>query len=72
VVDHVIGRAKTLPLASRAVATKAVCWPTNSDVLAGASVTDATGVALIVTVALPLTPSTVAVIVAAPVVIAVT
>jgi hypothetical protein len=40
--------------------------------LAGDNVTEATGVKLIVTVALPLTPSTVAVIVAAPGINAVT
>src|SRR5437867_3883402 len=61
-----------LPLASFAVAVSSTVWPTCSDAVAGLTVTDATGTVLTVIVALPLCPSLVAVIVAAPAVTPVT
>jgi hypothetical protein len=55
-----------LPLASRGVAPSCTVWPTVRLAVAGLTVTEATGTTLTVTVALPLFPSLVAVIVAVP------
>src|SRR6184192_1683038 len=61
-----------LPLASFGVAVSCTVWPTCTDAVLGLTVTDATGTVLTVTVAVPLCPSLVAVIVAAPAVTPVT
>src|SRR5436309_1374696 len=61
-----------LPLASFGVAVSCTVWPTGTDAVLGLTVTDATGTVLTVTVAVPLCPSLVAVIVAAPAVTPVT
>src|SRR6184192_478089 len=61
-----------LPLASFGVAVSCTVWPTCTDAVLGLTVTDATGTVLTVTVAGPLCPSLVAVIVAAPAVTPVT
>src|SRR5213080_2901393 len=61
-----------LPLASFCVAVSCTVWPTCTDAVLGLTVTDATGTVLTVTVAVPLCPSLVAVIVAAPAVTPVT
>src|SRR5947199_1990947 len=61
-----------LPLASFGVAVSCTVWPTCADAVAGLTVTDATGTVLTVIVAVPLCPSLVAVIVAAPAVTPVT
>src|SRR6266702_2816067 len=55
-----------LPLASFGVAANCTVWPTCTAVVAGFTVTDATGTVLTVMVAPPLCPSDVAVIVADP------
>src|SRR5438552_14655130 len=55
-----------LPLASFGVAVSCTVWPTGTDAVLGLTVTDATGTVLTVIVAVPLCPSLVAVIVAAP------
>src|SRR5437867_486115 len=55
-----------LPLASFEVAVSCTVWPTCADAVPGLTVTDATGTVLTVIVAVPLCPSLVAVIVAAP------
>src|SRR5438874_5600138 len=61
-----------LPLASFGVAVSCTVWPACTDAVLGLTVTDATGTVLTVTVAVPLCPSLVAVIVAAPAVTPVT
>src|SRR5437773_530683 len=61
-----------LPLASFGVAVSCTVWPTCTDAVLGLTVTDATGTVLTVIVAVPLCPSLVAVIVAAPAVTPVT
>src|SRR5881396_1768634 len=61
-----------LPLASFEVAVSCTVWPTCTDAVPGLTVTDATGTVLTVIVAVPLCPSLVAVIVAAPAVTPVT
>src|SRR3989442_543257 len=61
-----------LPLASLGVAVSCTVWPACTDAVAGLTVTDATGTVLTVIVAVPLCPSEVAVIVAAPAVTPVT
>src|SRR5439155_9203271 len=61
-----------LPLASFEVAVSCTVWPTGTDAVLGLTVTDATGTVLTVTVAVPLCPSLVAVIVTAPAVTPVT
>jgi hypothetical protein len=60
------------PLASRGIAVSWLVWPTVSPRLGGVTLTDATGTGVTVTVADPLCPSLVAVIVAAPALTAVT
>src|SRR5216110_1661419 len=55
-----------LPLASFGVAVSCTVWPTCTDAVLGLTVTDATGTVLTVTVAVPLCPSEVAVIVTEP------
>src|SRR5437763_1060011 len=55
-----------LPLASFGVAVSCTVWPTCTDAVLGLTVTDATGTVLTVIVAVPLCPSLVAVMVAAP------
>src|SRR5438093_182348 len=55
-----------LPLASFEVAVSCTVWPTGTDAVLGLTVTDATGTVLTVIAAVPLCPSLVAVIVAAP------
>src|SRR5438034_41345 len=55
-----------LPLASFGVAVSCTVWPTCTDAVLGLTVTDATGTVLTVIAAVPLCPSLVAVIVAAP------
>src|SRR5205823_1645170 len=61
-----------LPLASFEVAVSCTVWPTCTDAVPGLTVTDATGTVLTVIAAVPLCPSLVAVIVAAPAVTPVT
>src|SRR5438552_3828594 len=61
-----------LPLASFGVAVSCTVWPTCTDAVLGLTVTDATGTVLTVIAAVPLCPSLVAVIVAAPAVTPVT
>src|SRR5437867_4016712 len=61
-----------LPFASFGVAVSCTVWPTCTDAVLGLTVTDATGTVLTVIVAVPLCPSLVAVIVAAPAVTPVT
>src|SRR5438094_210264 len=61
-----------LPLASFGVAVSCTVWPLCSDAVPGLTVTDATGTVLTVIVVVPLCPSLVAVIVAAPAVTPVT
>src|SRR5947208_14199981 len=61
-----------LPLASFGVAVSCTVWPTGTDAVLGLTVTDATGTVLTVIAAVPLCPSLVAVIVAAPAVTPVT
>src|SRR5947208_9240732 len=61
-----------LPLASFGVAVSCTVWPTGTDAVLGLTVTDATGTVVTVIVAVPLCPSLVAVIVAAPAVTPVT
>src|SRR2546426_7306312 len=64
---HVTARpASTFPAASLGVALSCVVAPTNTVAVAGLTVTDATGTLDTVTAAVPLCPSLVAVIVAAP------
>jgi hypothetical protein len=66
-LDHVTARpVSTLLLASRVVAVSCVVCPTLTLAEAGATLTDATGTSVTVTVAVPLFPSLVAVIVAEP------
>src|SRR5439155_1307590 len=55
-----------LPLASFGVAVSCTVWPTGTVAVLGLTVTDATGTVLTVIAAVPLCPSLVAVIVAAP------
>ena len=70
---HVIVRpVSTLPAESFVVTDSCAVWPTNRLVEAGFTVTAATGTTLVDTVAVPLFPSLVAVIVAAPAATAVT
>src|SRR5437867_7722200 len=61
-----------LPLPSFEVAASCTVWPTCTDAVPGLTVTDATGTVLTVIVVVPLCPSLVAVIVAAPAVTPVT
>src|SRR5207245_6341304 len=61
-----------LPLASFGVAVSCTVVPSFTDGAAGATVTEATGTTVTVTLALPLWPSLVAVIVAEPATFAVT
>src|SRR5213594_643116 len=61
-----------LPPAPFEVAASCTVWPTCTDAVPGLTVTDATGTVLTVIVAVPLCPSLVAVIVAAPAVTPVT
>src|SRR2546428_10994194 len=64
---HVTERpVRMLPLASRRVALSCTVWPAGTLADAGLTVTDATGTPLTVMLAVPLWPSLVAVIVAAP------
>jgi|SRR5947209_5335271 len=66
-VDHMMVRPVSgLPLASLGVAVSCTVPPTKMVGAAGATVTDATGVVVMVTAAEPLLPSLVAVIVAEP------
>src|SRR5204863_523764 len=55
-----------LPFASFGVAASCIVWPAGTDAVAGLTVTDATGTVVTVSAAVPLLPSEVAVIVAAP------
>src|SRR2546422_8095146 len=64
---HVIARpVRTLPAASLGVAVSCAVLPTKTFVVAGLTATEATGTVDTVTAAVPLWPSLVAVIVAAP------
>jgi hypothetical protein len=73
VVDHVTTRpVSALPAASRGVAVNCSVWPTTRFAELGVTPTDATGTADTVTLAEPVCPSLVAVIVAVPVPCAVT
>src|SRR5437867_836294 len=70
---HVTARpVSTFPAASLGAAVSCVVAPTNTVAVAGLTVTDATGTLDTVTAAVPLCPSLVAVIVAAPTAIPVT
>src|SRR5438094_323382 len=72
-LSHVTVRpVNGLPLASFGVAVSCTVWPACTDAVLGLTVTDATGTVVTVTVAVPLCPSLVAVIVAAPAVTPVT
>src|SRR6266516_2941721 len=66
-LDQVIARPESeLPFASFGVAASCIVWPAGTDAVAGLTVTDATGTVVTVSAAVPLLPSEVAVIVAAP------
>src|SRR6266702_3626588 len=66
-LDQVIARPESeLPFASFGVAASCIVWPTCTEAVAGLTVTDATGTFTTVIAAVPLLPSDVAVIVAAP------
>src|SRR6266568_2969116 len=66
-LDQLIVRPESeLPFASFGVAVSCIVWPTCTDAVAGVTVTDATGTVVTVSAAVPLLPSDVAVIVAAP------
>src|SRR5436853_15861 len=66
-LDHVVVRpASGLLLASRGVAVSCTVWPTGTLAEGGVTVTEATGTVVTVTLAPPLCPSLVAVIVADP------
>src|SRR5205809_312061 len=66
-LDQLIVRPESeLPFASFGVAASCIVWPAGTDAVAGLTVTDATGTVVTVSAAVPLLPSEVAVIVAAP------
>src|SRR6266516_4028233 len=66
-LDQLIVRPESeLPFASFGVAASCIFWPAGTDAVAGLTVTDATGTVVTVSAAVPLLPSEVAVIVAAP------
>src|SRR6266516_350047 len=66
-LDQLIVRPESeLPFASFGVAASCIVWPAGTDAVAGLTVTDATGTVVTVSAAVPLSPSEVAVIVAAP------